>query len=160
MTEPEAAQHYVKVIEGGGDVIVIVPPVFNVPGNTFVPPSGRLMGVRDARTGELFPGVIGLKLKASADAADSEVTVKLREIAVPVAGRPGVGRPIRTADDIREAAKAHRGKDALPWVSTIYRVAGFELGTVPSPTFDPVDFTRDVDELRRALGIEGEDEDG
>ena len=143
MTDTDSAQHFVKVIEGGGDVVLVMPPPFNVPGNTFVPPSGRLMGVKDARTGETFPGVMSLKLKASADEAETEITVRLREVAVPHPDKPGIGRPARTTDDLNEAVRAHGSTTDLPWVSTLYRVVGFELGPTASPTFDPVDFEQD-----------------
>lgn len=123
-----------RMSETRGDVILLVPRAFRVPDHALVPPSGRLLGVADARTGDLFPGVLRLTLRTGR--TDLEIVVKLREIAVRDRDDPAYGYPARTPEDVARAVEDHGGAEGLPWVSNRYRVVGFEPGPVPNPELE------------------------
>lgn len=130
----------INVVPSDRPVILIAPPVFHVPHDATVPAAPYLLGAKDAATGELWCGVLGITVEASAAKERPEIVVHLTEIAQPD------GAPARTPDEVRAALRRNRGIDVLATVNTRHLVVGFELGQEREPFFDPRDLFGQEDE--------------
>jgi len=142
-----------------GYVTLIVPPPSPMPNGDLIPPSPHLIGARDTATGQLHCGILGLHLRSVIAPGALEITVDLDEITRPD------GTPAITLDQASAAAQHHFRRVAdwpqgVPTARSRYRVDGFELGTAPrDPYVDGEQLLRDVRDVKRALGLPGDEGD-